>query len=60
MRSVFKRLVFVLSIVTVLSAPTAVAAQRDDGQFGPRNIFQRVRQFIIHVLGDGELGWPKP
>jgi len=60
MRSVFKRLVFVLSLVTILSAQTAVAAQRDDGQFGPRSIFQRVKQLIIHVLGDGDLGWPKP
>lgn len=60
MRSVFKRLVFVLAVFTILSAQTAVAAQRDDGQFGPRSIFQRVRQFIIHALDDGQLGWPKP
>jgi len=52
--------VFVLAVfTTMLSAQSALAAQRDDGGFGPRGgIFQRVRQFVVHVLTD--LTWPHP
>jgi len=63
MRKIRKRIlrgVFVLAVfTTILSAQSALAAQRDDGGFGPRGgIFQRVRQFVVHVLGD--MSWPKP
>jgi hypothetical protein len=63
MRSVSRRFVrgvFVLTVfTTMLSAQGALAAQRDDGGFGPRGgIFQRVRQFVVHVLDDWS--WPKP
>lgn len=60
MRSVSKRLVLALVVITVLNTYPAAAAQRDDGQFGPRSIFQRVKQLIIQVLEDGDLSWPKP
>lgn len=63
MRSVSKRLVramLVVAVFTILSMQSAVAAQRDDGDFGHRSIIQRVRHFIMHVLDDGLLGWPKP
>jgi hypothetical protein len=60
MRSVFKRVLFVIAVSTILSTQGAFAAQRDDGDFGPRCIFQRVKQLIVHILGEGDLGWPKP
>jgi len=63
MRSVSRRFVrgvLVLAVfTTMLSAQSALAAQRDDGGFGPRGgIFQRVRQFVVHVLGDLSLPHP--
>jgi len=63
MRKICKRVlrgVLVLAVfTTMLSAQSALAAQRDDGGFGSRGgIFQRVRQFVAQVLGD--MSWPKP
>ena len=56
----FRRTVFVLTVfATILSGQSVIAAQRDDGGFGSRGgIFQRVRQFVVHVLGD--ISWPHP
>lgn len=63
MRSVSRRFVrgvLVLAVfTTMLSAQSALAAQRDDGGFGSRGgIFQRVRQFVVQVFDDWS--WPKP
>jgi hypothetical protein len=50
---------FVLAVfMTILSTQGALAAQSDDGSFGPRRAFSKVRQFIVQVLDDWS--WPKP